>query len=108
MVEDNPVAAENPGRVTLGAIITSAVVAAVVAFLLRRALRTDQAETFAATTSTEETEAAPRNQAMAATGEFIRSHLAPDLKPMLLTVMKDVREYVDRGFERAEQSIKDL
>jgi hypothetical protein len=108
MVDDETIATENAPRVTLGAIIASALVAAVVAFLLRRALRSDQEETLTQKVMADLERADLRQRAAAATGDFVRSSLAPELKPVLLNVLKDVRDYVDRGFQRAERSIKEL
>ena len=103
-MEDTTTASDNPARLTMGAIIASAVVAALVAFFLRRAMRDQEEEQVEA----EITEAAFRERAATATGEFFKSHVAPEVKPMLLNVLRDVRDYVDRGFQRAEQSIKEF
>lgn len=100
-VEETTVASDNPARFTMGAVVASAVVAALVAFFLRRAMRAQDTEV-------EISQAAIRERAAAAGGEFVRSYLAPEMKPMMITVLKDIREYVDRGFQRAEQALKDF
>ena len=109
-MDESSVASENPARLTIGAIIASAAIAAAVAFFLRRALRADDGEESyrgaASEPDFEDTDL--RERAVAATGDFLRSHVAPEVKPMLLTVLKDVKDYVEKGFQRAEQSIKDL
>lgn len=99
-MDDTTVANDNPAGLTIGVIVTSAIVAGLVAFFLRRALRPQE--------DVEISQVALKERATAATGEFVRSYLAPEMKPMLMTVLKDVREYIDRGFQRAEQSIKDF
>jgi hypothetical protein len=101
-MDETTVANDNPARLTMGAIIASAAVAALVAFFLRRAMRAQEEE------EAEISPAALKDRATAATGEFVRSYLAPEMKPMLITVIKDVREYIDRGFQRAEQSIREF
>lgn len=101
-MDETSVANDNPARLTLAAIIASAAVAALVAFFLRRALRAQDEE------AVEISQTALRERATAATGEFVRSYLAPEMKPLLMTVLRDVREYIDRGFQRAEQTIKDF
>jgi hypothetical protein len=101
-MDETTVANDNPARLTMGAIVASAIVAALVAFFLRRAMRAEQE------VEIEVSQSALKDRATAATGEFVRSYLAPEMKPMLMTVIKDVRDYVDRGFQRAEQSIKDF
>lgn len=107
-MQEDTATMENPARVTMGAIVASALVAAVVAFLLRRALRGEHEERITNTVMDDIRDSDLRERAKAATGDFLRSNLAPELKPMILTVLKDVREYVDRGFQRAEKSVKDF
>lgn len=92
-----------PG-VTVSAIVASAIVAGAIAFLLRRALRSDGEPPKAA-----EDRFDPevlRDRAASVTNEFLREHVAPELKPMMLAVLRDVQEYVDRGFQRAEQTVR--
>jgi hypothetical protein len=100
-MNESDVANESSTRFTMGAIVASAVVAALVAFFLRRAMRSEEEHI-------ELSQQAIKERATAATGEFVRAYLAPELKPMALTVLRDVREYVDRGFQRAEEKVKDL
>ena len=100
-MEETTIAHENPAGMTLGAVIGSAIVAALVAFFLRRAMRSRQEEV-----EIEMSTSAIKERAAAATGEFLRSYVAPEMKPMLLSVLKDVKDYVERGFDRAESSIK--
>ena len=108
MEESSIAGDESPARITAGAIIASAVLAALVAFFLRRALRSQENESIGDRLMADVTDADLRERAMSATGDFLRSHLAPEMRPMLLTMLQDVRDYVDKGFQRAEESIKGL
>ena len=107
-MEESTTAHENPTGLTAGAILASAVLAALVAFFLRRAMRAEKEEATLTKLVDEITDGDLRDRAAAATGEFLRSHLGPELRPMMLSVLRDVREYVDKGFQRAEQSIRDI
>ncbi|MSQ23276.1 MAG: hypothetical protein EXR58_01795 [Chloroflexi bacterium] len=103
------IASENPARLTIGAIVASAIVAALLAFFLRRAMRSDESPTLESMSDISNlNDTDLRERAVAATNEFLRAHVAPEVKPMLLNVLKDVQDYVEKGFHRAEQSIKDL
>ncbi|MBI4213505.1 MAG: hypothetical protein HY534_04280 [Chloroflexi bacterium] len=106
-MEESTTTRENPPALTAGAIIASAVLAALVAFFLRRAMRSEQ-ETPTPRILEQLSEVDLRERARAATGEFLRSYVGPEVRPILLSVIRDVHEYVDRGFQRAEQSIKEI
>jgi hypothetical protein len=109
-VEEEVATAENSGDFPVGAVIASAVVAGLTAFLLRRALggeNEDDARQVAAQAS-RSGEGALRERAATATGELVRSYLLPELKPVLLTVLSEVKGSVDRAFQRAEQVIAGL
>jgi len=90
--------------ITAGTIVASALVAGTIAFLLRRA--------FSASEDDRRSERYDgdylRGRAASVTNEFVRERIAPELKPVLMAVLRDVREYVDRGFQRAEHALKDM
>ncbi len=90
--------------ITAGAIVASALVAGALAFLLRRALSSEEDRR-----PTQRFDADYiRDRAASVTNELLRDHLAPEIKPVLLVMLRDVREYVDRGFQRAEHALKDM
>jgi hypothetical protein len=43
-----------------------------------------------------------------ATRDFLLDRLLPELKPVLLELLKDARGYVDEGFKRVERAIRNL
>jgi hypothetical protein len=106
-MEESTIANDNPAGLTIGAIVASAAIAGLVAFFLRRSMHSNR-EDIVAQLKNDLTDGDLKDRATAATGEFLRSHLAPEIRPVLLTMLADVREYVDKGFQRAERSIKDL
>ena len=106
-MEESTIADDNPARLTIGAIAASAAIAGLIAFFLRRSMRSDREETVSQPAS-DVSDGDLKDRAAAATSEFLRSHLAPEIRPVLLTMLEDVREYVDKGFQRAERSIKDM
>ena len=98
---------DNSTRLTIGAIAASAAIAGAIAFFVRRSSRSEPEE-LVEQIRHDFTEGDLKDRAAAATGEFLRAHLAPEVRPVLLTMLEDVREYVDKGFQRAERSIKDM
>ena len=91
--------------ITAGTILASALVAGTIAFLLRRALSSGEDNRHATDHLDREY---LRDRAATMTNEFVRERIAPELKPVLLTVLREVRHYVDRGFQRAEHALKDM
>jgi hypothetical protein len=91
--------------ITVGTIVASALVAGTIAFLLRRALSSSEDDHHPADRYNGEY---LRDRAATMTNEFVRERIAPELKPVLLTVLREVRQYVDRGFQRAEHALKDM
>lgn len=108
MEEEQVLESERPPGLNAGAVIASAVVAGAIAFLLRRALREEGIGASARASAERAADTALRERAVATAGDFLRVHVAPEIKPMLLTVLKDVKVYVDRSFERAEDAVKSL
>ncbi len=46
---------------------------------------------------------------MARTGrEFVSERVIPEMKPVLIDLLKDAESYVDRYFQRAEKAIKSM
>jgi hypothetical protein len=95
----------------LGAIVGTAVTAGVIAYLIRRSREEQAAKTSAAVAlSAWDRARSPefRERAGSATKDFVVDRVLPEMKPILLDLLHDVRGIVDQGFKRAEKSIKDL
>jgi hypothetical protein len=112
LVENETVLDEQVGGIPTGAIVASAIAAGVIAYMLRRARR-EQAriETPAdvAAAAWERVQDPDfRAKTAGATRDFLVERVGRELKPVLLDLLHDVKEYVDQGFKRAEKAIRDL
>jgi hypothetical protein len=112
MVENEGVVMDEqaPGIPT-GAIVASAVAAGVVAYMIRRAKREPKIESPADVAAAAwERVHDPRFRARTAgaTKDFLFDRVGHELKPVLLEVLDDVKEYVDQGFKRAERAIREF
>ena len=93
------------------AIVASAVVAGVAAFLIRRSRREPEPEPVAVMNPRAWDRArdlAFNEERAQATRDFLIEKVLPELKPALLGVLEEVEELVDDGFRRAERAIKAL
>jgi len=43
-----------------------------------------------------------------ASREYFEEHVKPEVKPVLLDLLKDVEEYVNHYFQRAEKAVKSM
>jgi hypothetical protein len=94
----------------MGAIVGTAVAAGVVAYLIRRS-RAEAPKTPAdvAMNAWDRARSSDiRGRAGNVTRDFVMDRVLPEMKPILLDLLHDVRALVDQGFKRAEKSIKDL
>ena len=95
----------------IGAIVGTAVTAGLIAFLIRRS-RADSAPKTPADVAMNAWDRARgsdiRDRAGSMTRDFMLDRVLPELKPILLDLVHDVKSLVDQGFKRAEKSIKDL
>jgi len=92
-------------QLALGAILATAAVAGVVAFMLRRPREPERPTPamFA-----ERARALVREDAVPASREFLIGKVLPELKPALLAVLDEIEESVERAFRRLERTIKKL
>jgi len=95
----------------LGALVTSALVAGAVAYLIRR--RRQGEEKPLETVSSRAAEAAALLAGMgddrvAAGREFLAEKVLPEFKPALLAILQEVQGVVDQAFRRAERAIEQL
>jgi hypothetical protein len=95
----------------IGAIVGTAVTAGVIAFLIRRN-RIENAPPTQADVAMSAWDRARASDLPARAGvvtrDFMADRVLPELKPVLLELLHEVKVIVDRGFKNAEKSIKDL
>ena len=110
MVQDHGTQEEDGEGIPTGAIVATAVAAGVIAFLIRRAVHNGPGSASPpvepAAPPPEEPAAAnlPRRTA-SVTREFLLERILPELKPILLDLLRDVKNYVDDGFKRLERAV---
>jgi hypothetical protein len=112
MVQDELMTDEESGGFSSGPIIAAAVAAGLAAFLIRRArheepkLQTPSSVAAAAWERAQDGEF--RRKTADATRDWVIERVMPELKPILLDLLKGVEDLVDQGFKRAEKAIKNL
>ena len=103
---------EQGGGISPSAIVATAIAAGVAAFIIRRATHRekhmDTPAAVAAAAWERASDADLRGRTAAATRDFLVDRVLPEMKPVLLDLLRDVRSYVDDGFKRLEQSIKNM
>ena len=91
-----------------GALIATAIGAGVIAYLIRRA-RAAETERAKPPTPAEWLRSPElRERTASATREFVLDRVIPEMKPVLLDLLRDAKGYVDEGFKRVERAIKNL
>lgn len=92
------------------AILSSAVAAGVVAYLLRRARQEGEERTATglAGKAFERTRDVVGDERMEAGREFLTKKVIPEFKPVLLSLLEEIEDLVDNGFRRMEKAIKNL
>ena len=112
MVQNEGIAVdEEAAGIPTGAIVASAIAAGVVAYMVRRARRAPKIETpadVAAAAWERVQDPGFRARTAGATKDFLIERVGHELKPILLELLDDVKDYVDLGFKRAEKAIRDL
>ncbi len=97
---------ENRGLAT-GTIVASALAAAVIAFMLRRARQEEEVQMPAgAGGAWERARALVGEDRLEAGREFLTERVIPEFKPTLLAILKDFEDLTDQWFRQAEKSIK--
>jgi hypothetical protein len=95
----------------IGAIVGTAVTAGVIAYFIRRSRADNTPKTTAdvAMNAWDRARSSElRGRAGTMTRDFMLDRVLPEMKPILLDLLHDVKGLVDNGFKRAEKSIKDL
>ena len=93
-----------------GAILASAVAAGVIAYMLRRARREEEARTPVglAGRAMDRTRDVVGDDRIEAGREFLIKKIVPEFKPALLAILEEVEDAVDQAFRRAEKTIKNM
>jgi hypothetical protein len=95
----------------IGAVVGTAVTAGIIAYLIRRSRAESTPKTPAdvAMNAWDRARSSDiRDRAGSVTRDFVVDRMLPEMKPILLDLVRDVKSVVDQGFKRAEKSIKDL
>ncbi|MBM2810431.1 MAG: hypothetical protein HW416_1190 [Chloroflexi bacterium] len=113
MVQEEMRTEEEASGLPAGAIIGTAITAGVIAFLIRRALRTEPPRVqtpgdMASAAFEQVSDPDFRSRTAAATREFMLDRVVPEIKPVMLDMLRAAKDYVDQGFKRAEKAIKEL
>jgi hypothetical protein len=112
MVHDEMLTDEGQGGISAGPIIAAAVAAGVAAFLIRRSRheepKIETPSSVAAFAWQRAQDAEFRKKTAEATRDWMLDRILPELKPVMLELLKGVQDLVDQGFKKAEKAIKDL
>jgi hypothetical protein len=114
MVQDEMLTDEGQGGIPTGPIIAAAIAAGVAAFLIRRArheepkVAIETPTSIAATAWAKAQDTDFRRKTAEATRDWVWERVVPELRPILLDLLKGVKDLVDDGFKKAEKTIKDL
>lgn len=92
------------GGFPAGAIVGIAVAAGIAAFLISRAKRPPEAPP----PPPPEPEGDLRERTVSAAREFVAGRLLPELKPVLLELVAEVKAITDMAFQRLEKAIAAL
>lgn len=97
---------ENRGMAT-GTIIASALAAAVIAYMLRRAREEEQQKPVArAGRAFERARELVGDNRLEAGREFMMERVLPEFKPVMLAILKDFEQVTDQWFRQAEKAVK--
>ena len=113
MVQDEIATDEGINPFSTGSIVAAAVAAGVAAYLIRRSRRSEEPriETpvqVAAQAWERAQDADFRRKTAEATRDWVIERVMPELKPIMLDLLKGVKDIVDQGFKKAEKAIRDL
>lgn len=113
MVQDEMALEEESGGMPTGVIIATAVAAGIAAFLIRKARQREQRrlETPAAVAAAaweRASDADFRGRTVAVTRDFFVDRVLPEMKPVLLDLIRDIKSYIDDAFKRAEDAVRNL
>jgi len=109
MVQDQMTEEESGANYSTGAIVATAVAAGVIAFLVRRS-RQQEPPTVKRVRIVKEAleDSDARSRTAAATRDYVLDRVLPELKPVLLDLLRDVKKYVDDAFKRLESTVRSM
>jgi hypothetical protein len=96
---------EDGGSRAAGTILITALVAGVIAYLVRRQQQQEQEPTSRITSLMSNLADSDNLQAGQ---DFFMERILPEFKPALLSILAEVEDVVDQAFRRAEKQIKRL
>jgi predicted acylesterase/phospholipase RssA len=113
MVQDEMAIDEQGGGISTGAIVGTAIAAGLIAFLIRRARARDEVKIESpadvpAAIWEQASDPDLRRRTAIATRAFMLERVLPEMKPILLDLLRDLQGYVDDGFKRVEKAVRDL
>lgn len=111
MVEDQEVLEQQEQQAVApaAAILATAIAAGLVAFMVQRARRSQEPPIRGPRDVWDRVQDREfRDRTAGATRDFVADRILPELKPVLLRLVREVKIYVDLGFKRAEKAIRAL
>ncbi len=92
---------------TMGVLIGSGLIAGILAYAMsRRAAREERG--LSPQLVVERARDLGQTEAARFGREFVSEKLVPEMKPVLLDLLKDAEDYVDRYFDRAAKAVKSM
>lgn len=92
-------------RFPIGMLLASGLIAGILAYAIaRRSAREQRA--MPAQMVLERAKEIGDTEAVRAGREFVSARVVPEMKPILLDLLKDAESYVDRYFKKAEKAVK--
>ena len=92
---------------TVGVLLATGLAAGMLAYTMsRRAAREERAPASAQQAVIETAKELSKTEVARAGREYISERVVPELKPVLLDLLKDLEAYIDRYFQKAEKAIK--
>ncbi|MHB0868893.1 MAG: hypothetical protein ACYC5J_05495 [Chloroflexota bacterium] len=92
---------------TIGVLLASGLIAGILAYAMsRRTAREEKG--FSAQMVMERAKDLGQTEAARFSREFVSERVVPEMKPVLVGLIKDAEDYVDRYFQRAEKAVKSM
>ncbi len=108
MVQEEIAAEDRALGLPAGALVAVAIGAGVIAYMIRRARASEANRTRQSPAGDWIRSSELRERTATATREFVLDRVLPEMKPVLLDLLKDAKGYLDQGFKRVERAIKAL
>ncbi len=92
---------------TIGLLLGSGLIAGIMAYAISRISAREERQSSAQMVM-ERARDFNDSEAARVGREFVSEKVVPEMKPMLLDLLKDAEEYVDRYFKQAEKAVKSM